>query len=419
MDEELHADPVKTADGPAENQDAARVLRCDRSNITGTREGPSGGLIVRGNLRRTGVLTYHLSDGTTRRELVHPDEAFHPDARESFKGAPITEGHPGRVSPDNWATHAVGHMQDAPSKDGDFLSGDLHLQDGKTIAKVKRGDLREISCAYECRLDHTPGEWKGEAYDAVQRGPRGNHVALGPRGWGRAGPDVGLKMDGGVALSADAEVAATFDSMTEEEKARLAKLEADLKATTEENAKLRKDAADVDALRAKNALLELENKRVDKAKSDADSRSRTDSMVQELTSLREDARRVFSTTKDPTGAKWPAEGKSPNDIRLEVFNALEPNYKADTGIDPATLDPEALAPLYQHVVRAHAKTDTSRASMLATTIPHQDARKTEGEDDDEPAADCAKARKDMIKEQKSRFIGAADRRAADAKKGAR
>lgn len=35
----------------------------------------------------------------------------------------------------------------------------------------------------------------GEHYDAIQRNIVVNHIALGPKGWGRAGPEVAVKTD--------------------------------------------------------------------------------------------------------------------------------------------------------------------------------------------------------------------------------
>jgi hypothetical protein len=76
------------------------------------------------------------------------------------------------------------------------VRSDLIVQDERMIAKVERGDARELSAGYTCRIDATPGEFDGERYDGVQRGIVYNHVALGPRDWGRAGPQVALHMDG-------------------------------------------------------------------------------------------------------------------------------------------------------------------------------------------------------------------------------
>jgi hypothetical protein len=424
------------------------VLRFDLSTVQSTRTGPSGGLIVKGNLRRTGVLKYTLPDGSTRRELCHPDEVFSSDSRNSFKGAPITEGHPGKVSPANWAAHAVGHVQDTPTKEGKFLGAELHVQHADTMNKIKKGSLKEISCGYECSLDHTPGEFEGEKYDAIQRNVRGNHVALGPAGWGRAGSQVALKMDGGMSFG----VAATLDGMTEEEleklrldkaeadkvaveaKAQAAKLESDLKAKDAELAKLRTDAAnaktaadkaavdaqELDVLREKNKLLQLQTARVDSAKAEQDAKDakiRQDAAVTEMVGLREDARKVFASATDPTGGKWKADGKSPDDIRREVIAARYPKFNLKRE-DGTLVDGEALSTVYRLVVDAMASTDGARGAMMSTTIPKTDKKKAkemgdddDDEDDDEENMDAVKARKDMVKWNSNRYESA-DTRAA-------
>jgi hypothetical protein len=62
---------------------------------------------------------------------------------------------------------------------------------------VLDGERRDTSAGYTCEVDPTPGvSPEGEPYDGIQRRIRFNHVALGPRGWGRSGTDVGLRMDG-------------------------------------------------------------------------------------------------------------------------------------------------------------------------------------------------------------------------------
>lgn len=436
-------DPTKDS-----RDDGPRVLRFDTSPMVSRREGPSGGLIVKGNIRRTGVLKYSLPDGSTRRELCHPDEVFSQDARNSFKGAPITVGHPGKMTPDNWASHAVGHMQDTPVRDGEFLAGDLHIQDGKTIKRASPdGDLKEISCGYECSLDHTPGEFNGEKYDAIQRNPKGNHVALGPAGWGRAGSEVALRAD---MLDAPEGVEiglAIFDSMTEEEKKRLAQLEADLKAREAELATVRADAAkaseaaaakatadakELDVLREKSKLLESKVVVVDEAKAKEDAakkatedKARLDAQVTEMVGLQNEARAVFATTTDPTGKAWKADGKSPDDIRREVVKHCNPKFDIKRA-DGTPIDGEALSVVYAMTVTDKARVDAARAGMMANTQPLTvDGKKPDGADpdDEDEMPNVDKAQKDMIKFNNNRFVSAADRkaRAADARnmKGAR
>jgi hypothetical protein len=427
-----------TTDGAAKV--AERVLRFDRSPIGATREGPSGGLIVSGNIRRTGVLDYKLPDGSTRKELCHPDEVFHTDSRESFAGAPITEGHPGKVHPGNWSDHAVGHMQGKPQREGSFLAGDLHIQDGDTIDKIKSGKLKEISCGYDCSLDMTPGVYNGEAYDAIQRNVRGNHVALGPRGWGRAGPEVSLHTDGGVSYVVEEEAtsvataetvasartdapntAPTFPAMDEATKAALEKAAADLKLANEQIAKLTQDAADLAATKAKLAeaeaekrLLETQAARADGTAAKAAEKAREDARVDEKVSLIETARKVFASKEDPTGSKWRADGKDADAIRVEILKHIEPDFVL-TNTDGTSLEGGALLAVYRNALVHHEKVQAARHGAAAAAGGERiDAMKKnsgegEGGDDDEDTCDAMKDRDDMIKAQAGRFIPASAR----------
>jgi hypothetical protein len=70
------------------------------------------------------------------------------------------------------------------------------IQDKDVVEKVEKKDLVELSCGYTCDVDHTPGTYNGEKYDAIQKNIRYNHVALGAKDFGRAGSEVKLRMDG-------------------------------------------------------------------------------------------------------------------------------------------------------------------------------------------------------------------------------
>jgi hypothetical protein len=63
------------------------------------------------------------------------------------------------------------------------------------LKPLRAGERKEISLGYTCQLDPTPGIFKGQAYDAVQKNIEINHVALGPKGWGRAGADCAIRND--------------------------------------------------------------------------------------------------------------------------------------------------------------------------------------------------------------------------------
>lgn len=169
--------------------------RLDAADIEVT----SFGVRMPSRFGRVGVLTYRLPDGSTRRELRPADEVFAADSLASLKSAPAVINHPYHlnpplVTPEHHSMLAKGHVE-AAEKRGDYVSGPLMVTDSETIAAIDSGELVEISPGYTRKLDYTPGVWNGEAYDAIQRDIRYNHVALLPSGKGRAGADVAVLLD--------------------------------------------------------------------------------------------------------------------------------------------------------------------------------------------------------------------------------
>jgi hypothetical protein len=96
-----------------------------------------------------------------------------------------------------------GRLSESISHDGTFVKTSVIVQDSGLIEKIDRGDRKELSAGYRCQLDFQSGEFNGAQYDAIQRNIVYNHVAIGPAGWGRAGSDVSLRLDGDAAVSFD------------------------------------------------------------------------------------------------------------------------------------------------------------------------------------------------------------------------
>jgi HK97 family phage prohead protease len=155
-----------------------------------------GGIRVKARLTRTGILEYRRPDGTIRRELRLPTEVFNSDSLATLSGASVTdiEHHRGLLDVSNWREATLGTTIEV-RKDGNYVAADLLINDPGAIADIENGRLHDISCGYRCRLEPTPGVWNGERYDAIQRDIRYNHVAVLPRGRGRAGADVSLRLD--------------------------------------------------------------------------------------------------------------------------------------------------------------------------------------------------------------------------------
>lgn len=182
---------------------AERVARFDVARLGRARRTPQGFLQVEARLTRTGVLAYSRADGSTRRELRLPEEVFADRSLETLKGAPLTDRHDGgMVTPDNVRSLQIGHVGEDVRRDGDrYIAATLTIQDKDAIAAVLSGERREVSAGYNCKLQTATGTFDGEAYDAIQREIVYNHAGIGPRGWGRAGGEVSMKLDGGDAVS--------------------------------------------------------------------------------------------------------------------------------------------------------------------------------------------------------------------------
>lgn len=193
---------AQSGDGP---------MRFDFAQIGKVEVLSTGALKIPAVLGRVGVLSYN-QNGKVVRELRPPDEVFRADSMSTFASAAATDLHPPRdkawITPDNWKEHAVGYVVDGVHQDGDLLRGNVVVQDADMIAKIQNGERRELSPGYmPLKLDATPGRYNaatgeygpdvttGVEYDVVQREIVYNSVGIGPRGWGRQGSAVALRLD--------------------------------------------------------------------------------------------------------------------------------------------------------------------------------------------------------------------------------
>lgn len=173
------------------------VIRYDYGEVRGTERTPEGFLRVPAAITRIGVLRYKDVNGREWGELKLPEEVFSQESMATLRGRPVCDLHPpGMVNAQNWREYSVGSVGDDARPEMDFLVATLTVLDAKEIQMIDAGERVEVSAGYFCDIEPTPGEWNGEKYDGIQRNIRHNHCAIGPRGWGRAGPQVALRMDG-------------------------------------------------------------------------------------------------------------------------------------------------------------------------------------------------------------------------------
>ncbi len=220
-------------------------------------ESPGGGVRISATASRTGVLPYRLEDGSIRMEYRPPEEVFAPESLASLRGATVTEDHPPEwISPANWKTYAIGHVGDLISEDPPgMVAAPVIVQDAGALPRIG-SELVECSAGYECQWDPTPGVTpEGVRYDGIQRGIRYNHLALGKEGWGRAGRNVRLRLDGGAGISLlmaihrvdGKDFEAGSLEHTSAVDATIGKLQAELVQAKAEATKFRQDAAEATA----------------------------------------------------------------------------------------------------------------------------------------------------------------------------
>ena len=161
-------------------------------------ESPEGYLICHDvPIARTGPQEYFARelalDGDPERIVTvdrKPEDVFEDATLASFEGKPVTDEHPPEnVGPGNFASYTKGHVQNV-RRVGDYIVGDLYINDPVLASEVKSGAKREVSCGYFC--DYVPD---GAGYRQTKI--RGNHVAVVPRG--RAGHSVAIKDAAGQA----------------------------------------------------------------------------------------------------------------------------------------------------------------------------------------------------------------------------
>jgi hypothetical protein len=149
------------------------------------------------------VLSYRRNDGSVIKEFRSRKEVMKSTSYETAKAAHITEGHVTNLNSDNTHIHAVGHIRDDIHEDGNLLAATALITRADIIEKIENKELHDISPGYIVDIDGTPGEYNGERYDQSQINIRYNHFALLPKGSGRQGKEVGLRLDSDDGIEID------------------------------------------------------------------------------------------------------------------------------------------------------------------------------------------------------------------------
>lgn len=181
-----------------------RVFRFDApmDSLGKPRKMRGGGLRVDSKFTKPGVFPYD-EHGRTILEYRPSSEVFAPASVESWKGVPITDGHPSDlVTSDSWREHAIGLLGDNVRELEGTLATTETIHDRASVGMVVDGKRPERSGGYWAKLDSLPGVTLGDPhvpdgirYDRVQREIEGNHVAILPRGDARLGRDMAMRLD--------------------------------------------------------------------------------------------------------------------------------------------------------------------------------------------------------------------------------
>lgn len=163
----------------------------DTVQLTDRRLTDEGFLVVDALIARAGVQAYHARElGLKDRDpnevvrLYRPEaEVFDEKSLASYCGKPVTDNHPSEfVNSRNARRFTVGHVSDAVSRQGEHVAGRLTVITAEAVDAVQSGKV-EVSAGYELDIETTAGKTDaGEAYDAIAKNIRVNHVALVDRG---------------------------------------------------------------------------------------------------------------------------------------------------------------------------------------------------------------------------------------------
>src|SRR6266403_2191316 len=173
----------------------------DTFTMDGVRRTSDGYLTAFARVARTGIQQYRGSelgrpDLGTVSVYRPPEEVFHADAMKSFAHRPVTFTHPKTmVNSKNWKRYSKGMTGAEVVRDGEYVKCPMVLMDAGLIDAYEKKGIRELSVGYTCDLKWERGTTpRGEMYDAVQTGIRGNHLAVVPTA--RGGDQLRIGDDG-------------------------------------------------------------------------------------------------------------------------------------------------------------------------------------------------------------------------------
>lgn len=350
----------------------------DAVTIAGTRRREDGALLADARIARTGIQAYLGSEvGKPEMDVVRVyrpgSEVFSEDTLRSAAHRPVTNDHPPElVTSDNWKKYSVGNTADEVTGEKVFIRVPLMVSDGGAVADIEAGK-RELSAGYTCDLDFTAGTTPtGEAYDAIQKNIRLNHVAIVHRG--RAGSQVRIG-DGAVSWGAAPITVADERNPQMPDNLRNVMVDGLSVSTTDQGAQaIEKLTKDRDAMQARisdadkshNAAIAAKDEEIGTLKADLKKALDAAPKAADLDKLVADRAALVETVK-MIDAKIDVAGKSDADLRrAAVVSKLGDELAKDAS------DAE-IGGMFKAIAKDAKPTDQFRAAVAAGVKPTTDA----------------------------------------------
>ena len=306
-------------------------------------------------IARVGVFPYLKADSSIEMEAKLPDELLSDSTVTSADSKPVTNDHPkDLVNQQNASKYMKGFTADNAHVDNDTLKVDMTITDADLISEINKGK-QELSIGFETEIVPEKGEYKGVAYDSVQRNIQINHVAVVEHG--RAGHSVRLigdsaemveqdnvhkkgqsmettkvRLDGAdvTVATGDADKIIKLDEENSEKQKQIDDLKAKIKDLQDQLAKLQGD----DEETKKNAdKAQAKADAAEKELADLKKKYSGDSMDKAVTARME----LISKVKPYVGDSYDFNGKSEKQLKLDAIKALDDSVdltdKSDDYID--------------------------------------------------------------------------------------
>ena len=292
-------------------------------------------------IARVGVFPYLKADNSVEMEAKLPTELLSDSTVSSADSKPVTNDHPTElVNQQNASKYMKGFTADNAHVDNDTLKVDMIITDADLISEINKGK-QELSIGFETEIIPEKGEYKGVAYDSVQRNIQINHVAVVEHG--RAGHSVRLigdsaemieqqdvqkkgkqmettkvRLDGAdvTVATGDADKIIKLDADNSEKEKKINDLKAQIKDLQDQLAKLQGD----DEEAKKNAdKAQAKADAAEKELADLKKKYSGDAMDKAISARME----LINKVKPYVGDSYEFKGKSEKQLKLDAIKALD------------------------------------------------------------------------------------------------